>query len=158
MRRIPDMDFGARHFFPFLGHETNVPRLWIGMLAARQASAIRRHSPAGVNLSLIPFRRRFLLGQHLARWQLQFDDAAVIEVQGKRVPLRAGQWSRWTRLDFELGAPAMLPNKHVSGICRFFLQEVVPNLRLYVSPINVDPSAPAVSLSEPSSFVQDVAE
>jgi predicted AlkP superfamily phosphohydrolase/phosphomutase len=85
-------------------------------------------------------------------------NAAVIEVQGKRIPLRAGQWSRWTKLDFELGAPAMLPNKHVNGICRFYLQVVTPNLRLYVSPINVDPSAPAVPLSEPSSFVQNVSE
>lgn len=84
-------------------------------------------------------------------------NAAVIEVQGQRIPLRAGQWSRWTQLDFELTAPAMLPNKHVSGICRFYLQEATPRLRLYVSPINVDPSAPAVRLSEPASFIQDVA-
>ncbi len=83
-------------------------------------------------------------------------NAAVIEIQGQRIPLRAGQWSRWTRLDFALGTPALLPNKHVSGICRFYLQEVSPNLRLYVSPVNVDPSAPAVALSEPASFVQDV--
>jgi predicted AlkP superfamily phosphohydrolase/phosphomutase len=85
-------------------------------------------------------------------------DAAVIEVQGKRILLKAGQWSRWTRLDFELAAPRFLPNKHVSGICRFYLQEVAPNCRLYVSPVNVDPSAPAVPLSEPPSFIQDVSK
>lgn len=84
-------------------------------------------------------------------------NAAVIEVQGDRIVLRAGQWSGWKRLDFELTAPAMLPHRHVSGICRFYLQEAAPHLRLYVSPINVDPSTPAVPLSEPASFVQDVA-
>src|SRR5262249_43557344 len=39
---------------------------------------------------------------------------------------------------------------------RFYLQEVAPNFRLYVSPINMDPSAPAQRISEPESFVTDV--
>jgi predicted AlkP superfamily phosphohydrolase/phosphomutase len=52
----------------------------------------------------------------------------------------------------------MMPSKSVNGICRFYLQEVAPNFRLYVSPINMDPSAPALKLSEPESFVQDVAK
>ncbi len=83
-------------------------------------------------------------------------DAALIEVQGQRILLKAGQWSRWTQLDFALSTPAFLPDQHVSGICRFYLQEVSPNFRLYVTPINIDPSDPAVQLSEPRSFVQDV--
>ena len=83
-------------------------------------------------------------------------NAALIEVQGQRILLGKGQWSRWTQLDFALSTPAFLPDKHVSGICRFYLQEVSPNFRLYVTPINIDPSRPAVPLSEPGSFVQDV--
>ena len=85
-------------------------------------------------------------------------DAAVIEVQGHRVVLKANQWSRWTRLDFELAMPLPVPAKHVSGICRFYLQEVTPNFRLYVTPVNIDPSAPAGKISEPPSFIQDVSE
>jgi predicted AlkP superfamily phosphohydrolase/phosphomutase len=81
-------------------------------------------------------------------------DAALIEVQGQRILLKAGQWSRWTRLKFEL--PWYVPN--ASGICRFYLQEVSPNFKLYVTPINIDPSAPAVPISEPGSFVQDIAQ
>src|SRR5262249_58293743 len=45
-----------------------------------------------------------------------------------------------------------------SGIVRFYLQEVTPNFRLYVSPVNMDPSAPAKQLSEPNTFVQDVSK
>src|SRR5262249_5042726 len=85
-------------------------------------------------------------------------NAAVIELQGRRIVLKAGEWSRWTQVDFELSTPAFVPNKHVSGICRFYLQEVSPNFRLYVTPLNIDPSAPAVRLSEPPSFIQDVSK
>jgi predicted AlkP superfamily phosphohydrolase/phosphomutase len=46
----------------------------------------------------------------------------------------------------------------VSGICRFYLQEVHPNFRLYLTPINFDPSAPATPLSEPETFVRDISK
>jgi predicted AlkP superfamily phosphohydrolase/phosphomutase len=85
-------------------------------------------------------------------------NAAVIEVQGQKILLKAGQWSRWTKLNFELTAPWFVPNKDVSGICRFYLQEVAPNFKLYVTPINMDPSAPALSIAEPASFIQDVSK
>ncbi|RPI82916.1 MAG: sulfatase arylsulfatase, partial [Planctomycetaceae bacterium] len=62
------------------------------------------------------------------------------------------------KLTFALSTPGFIPTQSVSGICRFFLQEVSPNFRLYVTPINIDPSAPAVQLSEPPSFVQDVSK
>ncbi|HEV3023419.1 MAG TPA: alkaline phosphatase family protein, partial [Pirellulales bacterium] len=57
-------------------------------------------------------------------------DAALIEIEGERILLKAGQWSRWTRLKFELSwyAPS------AGGICRFYLQEVSPNFKLYVTP------------------------
>ncbi len=82
--------------------------------------------------------------------------AAVIDIQGKRVLLKEGQWSRWFKLDFELSMPAFVPDKHVSGICRFYLQEVAPNFRLYVSPINTDPSDPAIQITEPMEFIEQI--
>jgi predicted AlkP superfamily phosphohydrolase/phosphomutase len=84
--------------------------------------------------------------------------AALLEVQGQKIMLAPGQWSRWTRLDFALSAPAPLPAQHASGICRFYLQEVAPNFRLYLTPINIDPSDPAVQVSEPPGFIEDVSE
>jgi predicted AlkP superfamily phosphohydrolase/phosphomutase len=85
-------------------------------------------------------------------------NAVVIELQGHRILLKAGQWSRWTKINFELSRPWFVPNKKVSGICRFYLQEVAPNFRLYVTPVNMDPSAPVLRISEPPSFVQDVSK
>jgi predicted AlkP superfamily phosphohydrolase/phosphomutase len=79
-------------------------------------------------------------------------NAAVIEIQDRKLVLKAGQWSPWTKLDFSLS----IPFQSVPGICRFFVQEVAPIFRLYVSPINMDPTAPAQPISEPSSFIQTV--
>ena len=79
-------------------------------------------------------------------------NAALIEIQDQRILLKAGEWSRWTKLKFPLAWYA----GDVSGICRFYLQEASPNFKLYVTPINIDPSAPAAQLSEPASFIQDV--
>jgi predicted AlkP superfamily phosphohydrolase/phosphomutase len=83
-------------------------------------------------------------------------NAAVIEIQGHRILLTAGQWGPWTKVHFEFAMPWFVPNKDVTGICRFYLQEVEPNFKLYVTPINIDPSAPAVQISEPASFLPKI--
>src|SRR5262245_22954416 len=41
-------------------------------------------------------------------------DAAVIEIQGRKLVLKAGQWSPWIRVDFSFS----LPLQGVPGICR----------------------------------------
>ncbi|KPK74417.1 MAG: sulfatase arylsulfatase [Phycisphaerae bacterium SM23_30] len=84
--------------------------------------------------------------------------AAAVDIQGKKILLRPGQWSGWIKLDYPLSMPAVMPDKHISGICRFFLQEVGPNFRLFVSPINIDPSAPAVRITEPEDFATDISD
>jgi predicted AlkP superfamily phosphohydrolase/phosphomutase len=83
-------------------------------------------------------------------------NAAVIEIQGHKIVLQAGQWSRWLQLDFDFSLPRFLPDEKRRGICRFYLQEVKPNFKLYVTPVNIDPSAPAMPLSEPAGFAQDL--
>ncbi len=82
--------------------------------------------------------------------------AAMIEIQGKKILLKKGQWNGWVKLDFELNMPAFLPDEHVSGICRFYLQEVEPNFRLYVSPINTDPSDPETPITEPEGLIEQI--
>lgn len=84
-------------------------------------------------------------------------NAAVIELQGQKLVLKAGQWSRWTPIDLPFDTPRFLPAQSVGGLCRFYLQQVAPTFRLYVSPINMSPAAPAKPISEPSTFAQDLA-
>ncbi len=81
-------------------------------------------------------------------------DAALVEIQGHKILLKAGQWSRWVTIAFEMP----WHTKNVTGICRFYLQAVTDNVRLYMSPINMNPAAPALRMSEPPSFVSDVAK
>jgi predicted AlkP superfamily phosphohydrolase/phosphomutase len=85
-------------------------------------------------------------------------NAALVEIQDQKILLKAGEWSPWLTLDFALSTPRFIPNQHAQGICRFYLQQVNPFVRLYVSPINIDPSKPAVAMSEPDSFLPNVAE
>jgi predicted AlkP superfamily phosphohydrolase/phosphomutase len=73
---------------------------------------------------------------------------ARIEVDGQRVQLAEKQWSDWVRVSFEL-APLVA---RVRGICRFYLKEVRPHFKLYVSPINIDPSSPALPISTPDNY------
>jgi predicted AlkP superfamily phosphohydrolase/phosphomutase len=83
-------------------------------------------------------------------------DAVVLDLQGQRLVLRAGDWSRWVKLSL-VRPPWFTLAGSVSGLVRFFVQQVRPPCRLYVSPINIDPAAPATRISEPSSFVQEIA-
>ena len=85
-------------------------------------------------------------------------DAAIIEIQNQRILLEAGKWSGWQDLDFTMSTPSFLPDSHVRGICRFYLQQVKPNFLLYVSPINFDPADPAVPISEPAGFAKEIAQ
>ncbi len=87
------------------------------------------------------------------------DPVARIEVQGQTIVLREGEWSDWRQLDYSLDMPPFLPNAHVGGICRFYLQSVHPQFRLYVTPINLDPSQPGdQAISEPPQFVEEISE
>ena len=84
---------------------------------------------------------------------------ARIDIQDKTIILKEGEWSDWTQVEYDVEMPSFLPNDSVSGICRFYLQEVRPNFRLYVTPINIDPSDPGEQkITEPEDFITDLYE
>jgi len=78
---------------------------------------------------------------------------ARIDVAGQELILRQGEWSRWVELEFPL-----VPGVSVTGICRFFLKQVRPAFRLYVTPINIDPANPAQPLSTPEDYALELAD
>jgi predicted AlkP superfamily phosphohydrolase/phosphomutase len=84
-------------------------------------------------------------------------NVAVLQIQDRRIVLKAGEWSKWQRLDFPLSKSARWLVGGVSGLCRFYLQSVQPQVRLYVSPVNIDPADPAQPISEPSNFAKSLA-
>ncbi|MBV9507953.1 MAG: alkaline phosphatase family protein [Acidobacteriia bacterium] len=79
--------------------------------------------------------------------------AARFDMPEQQFVLRQGEWSDWQRADFRLIAGL----KSVSGIFRIYLQQVHPYLRIYVSPVNVDPNDPALPLSTPKRFSRTLA-
>jgi len=85
--------------------------------------------------------------------------AAKIVYQNQTVLLKEGEWSNWHTVDYELDMPSFLPKARANGIVRFYLQQVRPVFRLYVTPVNIDPLDPAGQvISEPADFVTRIGE
>ena len=76
-----------------------------------------------------------------------------ISLPGEEFILQEGEWSGWKRVEFPL-----IPTQSVSGICMFYLKQVRPDFKLYVSPVNIDPANPALPITTPSSYSKELAE
>lgn len=72
---------------------------------------------------------------------------ARLEIQGKSHRLKLGEYTPWIKLTFR----SVLGVK-VTGIARFLLSELGPEVSLYLSPINIDPENPALPISHPSYY------
>jgi len=82
------------------------------------------------------------------------DPVARIELQDQKFILKEGEWSEWIHVEFQL-IPFI---GNVRGICRFYLKQVHPRFELYVSPVNIDPAAPALPISTPKSYSHELSE
>jgi predicted AlkP superfamily phosphohydrolase/phosphomutase len=79
---------------------------------------------------------------------------AKIVVQDKEFILNEKEWSPWLQIQFE-----MIPFlQRVKGMVRFYLKEVRPHFKLYASPVNIDPSAPALPISTPDTYAHELFE
>ena len=95
--------------------------------------------------------------EHAAWWQREFTDGADLEYVEQILPLivghlpdggrlriepkgsepvtlKPGEWSPWVTFTFEFNALVKL-----SGIGRFHLAAIAPEIQLYLSPINFNP-------------------
>ena len=76
---------------------------------------------------------------------------AKIKIQNHEFILKQGEWSKWKRINFN-----MIPTQSVKGICNFFLKQVRPEFKLYVSPVNIDPADPVLPISTPKSYSKEL--
>jgi predicted AlkP superfamily phosphohydrolase/phosphomutase len=76
---------------------------------------------------------------------------AKIVIQDQEFILKEGEWSGWKRVSFGL-----IPTQSVGGICLFYLKEVRPKFKLYISPVNIDPGNPALPISTPGSYAEEL--
>ncbi|UCF36899.1 MAG: alkaline phosphatase family protein [Acidobacteriota bacterium] len=93
------------------------------------------------------------------KMQVGFDvyvdpDEAVAKfvVQDDEFILKEGEWSDWVRVDFE-ALPYVVG---VSAIGRFYLQQVRPYFKLYLSPLQISPEDPAMPLSTPEDWAEEL--
>ena len=80
-------------------------------------------------------------------------EALSIEVCGRSLRLAPGQWSKFVEVEFDV-----TPIVSASGIARFYLESLLPDVRVYMSPINIDPRDPVLPISSPRSFARQLAE
>ena len=75
-------------------------------------------------------------------------DVVRFDIDQEQVVLRQGEWSEWLRTKFPL-IPGV---KSAAGMFRIYLKQVHPQLRVYVSPVNIDPESPELPLTTPASY------
>ena len=76
-----------------------------------------------------------------------------IQVSGREVTLAPGEWSGWVPFSFPFN-----PVIQFHGIGRFHLLELEPEVKLYLSPIQFDPTRlpPILDLTAPEGFVDEL--
>lgn len=80
-------------------------------------------------------------------------DSVVIEYQNNKFELKKGNWSDWKAVTFKLDLL-----RKIKGIFKFYLTEVTPELKLYVSPIEYDPREPFFQISHPHQYSKELAD
>ncbi|MGH9344261.1 MAG: alkaline phosphatase family protein, partial [Terriglobia bacterium] len=78
--------------------------------------------------------------------------SVVIHFGERAETVATGQWSGWFRVAFPVS-----PFVSVHAIARFYVVSASPSLRVYMSPLNIDPLSPALPISSPGDFAARLA-
>ncbi|HEV2176161.1 MAG TPA: alkaline phosphatase family protein [Terriglobia bacterium] len=78
-------------------------------------------------------------------------NAVSIALGGRSETVGEHQWSNWFRVKFRI-----TPLLSLHAICRFYVLQAQPDLRVYMMPLNMDPDDPPLALSYPPSFTRDL--
>ena len=81
------------------------------------------------------------------------DDSAELTVGTDAYTLTRREYSPWIELGFKAA-----PGITVRGIARFYLLETSPNIKLYMTPVNIDPDKPALPISHPFTYAMYLAK
>ena len=83
-----------------------------------------------------------------------YEPVLKLNLQSHELILKQGEWSEWIPLSF----PLMPMFASVGGMVRIYIKEVHPRLKIYVSPINVDPMEPSLPICSPSSYSRELSQ
>jgi predicted AlkP superfamily phosphohydrolase/phosphomutase len=79
--------------------------------------------------------------------------AARFSIGGQQFILKQGEWSPWIRVRFPLVQHVV----RVAGMFRIYAKQLRGGVRIYRTPLNVDPEDPALPISNPASYSRDLA-
>ena len=71
-------------------------------------------------------------------------ESVKLNIGRTTLELDKGIYSPWVKLEFKAGI-----RKRIHGIARFLLTGLKPHLKIYMTPINIDPEKPALPISQP---------
>jgi len=94
-----------------------------------------------------PFRRDKQILQCPFEVTIKDEKSAELRLNGSKYLLSKGIYSDWIKIVFKTGIGVK-----VCGIGKFLLLTAQPELKLYVSPINIDPGKPAMPISYPAIY------
>lgn len=81
------------------------------------------------------------------------EDGVSIEHGGRTTQLKTKEWSEWQSVAFNV-----TPFKKLHGIFKFYLVGTQPDLKLYISPIQIDPRRPFFAISYPPGYAKEIAQ
>lgn len=80
------------------------------------------------------------------------DDVVKIVVQDEEFVLQVGEWSKWISMDFE----ALKPLVSINAVGQFYLQEVRPEFKLFVTPLQISVENPALPITQPAEWAKEL--
>lgn len=82
------------------------------------------------------------------------DGKAIITWQNEKISLAPGKWSGWVPISFSVSLGPI--SVHPKGIMQFYVHSIHP-LKIYLSPISLDPSDSFYPVSQPPNWSRDLA-
>ncbi len=112
------------------------------------------HASASIEGPIDPTRAEYARLSIPIDFKTSSDSRAVtISLQGQSETVGDRHWSGWFHARFRV-----TPFLTLSSICRFYVLESAPDLRVYMSPLNIDPEHPALPISSPPGFTAELAK
>ncbi len=86
-------------------------------------------------------------------FSIRDDQSVEVRLDGNSTVIKPGNWSEWIPFGFSI-----TPFLKVKGICRIFLFTSVPEIRMYITPLCMDPTDPYLQISYPAEFSKELYE
>jgi predicted AlkP superfamily phosphohydrolase/phosphomutase len=87
-------------------------------------------------------------------FEIELDDGGIrCRLDRTSFTLEEGRWSDWVPVPFKVGFM-----RTVTGMCRFYLESLKPDFKLYVTPVNVSNQMKYMPISYPLGYGQQLSE